>query len=69
MLIEDYKADRLICPMMSSPSGIVNCAGVRCPVWRWYDKVFTTPASARTSDRGYCGLGGKPHTSNLKEVR
>ena len=36
------------------------CIASECMAWRVVEMVYTDPPNERASDKGYCGLAGKP---------
>lgn len=37
-----------------------KCIGSGCMAWRWGDKINVGHGGAKTIERGYCGLAGRP---------
>lgn len=68
-MIREDKAKKLICPMTLNGDYDV-CHGSECMAWRKVDQIGVEPDGKETdrdnsgkvkwTDRGYCGMAGKP---------
>ena len=63
MLVTEQQAERLWCPHIFDSKGSaknVKCIASSCMSWRWHCVHPCADWPNGKTDRGYCGLSGKP---------